>query len=166
MTMDKTGIELLEHVLDVYGADRTRWPARVRLELTQLEQVSPQARRMIADAVAFERLLSHAPVLPQARIAALSGRISAEAARTPRMVATAPAVTLRPPAQRRLRWPLQASSAAALAASLFIGILAGQSQTLAPTVTELASAVGLETVADTQQIAQTDEAVGLDEDLL
>lgn len=166
MTMNKTGIELLEHVLDVYGADRTRWPARVRLELTQLEQVSPQARRMIADAAAFERLLAHAPVVPQARVAALAERISAQAARTPRMASTRPAGALRVEAPRRARWPLQASGAAALAASLLIGILAGQSQTLAPTVTELASAVGLETVSDIQQIAHTDEAVGLDEDLL
>jgi len=46
---------------------------------------------------------------------------------------------------------------AALAASLMIGVLAGQSSALAPTVGEIAAAAGLGTAADSQQFAQFDD---------
>jgi hypothetical protein len=46
---------------------------------------------------------------------------------------------------------------AALAASLMIGVLAGQSSAIAPTVGEIADAAGLSTSADTQQFAHFDD---------
>ncbi|MEQ1718516.1 MAG: hypothetical protein ABL907_21450, partial [Hyphomicrobium sp.] len=150
-------------VLDAYGADRTRWPAQSRRDLSQVLSASSEARRRLADAEAFDKLLDLAPLVPAAKLEALSQRIVAEAARTPRI-----AVSRSAPVPVRLpQWRRHVSGMAALAASLMIGIFAGQSQTMAPAVGELAAVVGIEDVSAGQQLAQTEEAdVVLDEDTL
>lgn len=165
MTVKKTGLELLEEVLDAYGADRTRWPADVRRQLAPLVSSSPEARRMMAEAEAFDRLLDLAPALPQAKVTALADRIALQAGRTPRMVSSTP-MTL-PGSERAPVWRRHAAGMASLAASLMIGLLLGQSQTVAPAIGDLASAVGLydaQQIAQNAQTAETD--VAIDEDLL
>ena len=72
MSRTKTGLDLLQEVLDAYGGDRTRWPAHVRLELSQLLSVSPQARELLAGAQALDRLLDMAPAVPKEKIDALA----------------------------------------------------------------------------------------------
>lgn len=155
MSKAKTGLDLLQDVLDAYGGDRTRWPAHARLELSQLLSMSPEARKMLTEAQALDRLLDLAPSLPKDRVAALSARILAEASHSPRVVVNTAAARLRPPVMTQ--WRRFSAGAAALAASLMIGVLAGQSSTLAPAMSEIANVAGLATGADSQQFAQFDD---------
>lgn len=156
MSRTKTGLDLLQEVLDAYGGDRTRWPAHVRLELSQLLSVSPQARELLAGAQALDRLLDMAPAVPKEKIDALAQRILAQAARSPRVATSTggPVQAARPAVPQ---WRRFSAGMAALAASLMIGVLAGQSSALAPTVGEIAAAAGLGTAADSQQFAQFDD---------
>lgn len=143
---------MLKNVLDVYGADRTRWPAASRREISALLTVSEEARRLVADAEAFDRLLDTAPPPGATRIAALSDRILAASRQTPRVVSTASPPRLRAaPIVRRY-----AGGLAALAASLMIGILAGQSTSVQPAVTALATLAGLDEAALTN-VSRADE---------
>ncbi|MCB1484180.1 MAG: hypothetical protein KDJ17_04730 [Hyphomicrobiaceae bacterium] len=161
---NKTGMDLLQDVLDAYGGDRTRWPAHVRLELSQLLTVSAEARQQLAEAQALDRLLDLAPAVPKARIDALAERIMAQAVTSPRVVAIG-----RKPASRPVtsHWGRLGGGIAALAASLVMGIAVGQSSAIAPTVSEIADAAGLSSSADTQQFAQFDDAdVAVYEDTL
>lgn len=162
----KTQLEILDEALDAYGSDRTRWPAPVRLELSQLISSSPEARHMMAEAEAFDRLLDMAPNLPAECVSALSDRIMAQTARTPRVVVSKDAPVTRPKAVQS--WRRHAAGISALAASLVIGVLAGQNATMAPAVSEIATAVGIESLAsDSARMAATDETdVGIDGDLL
>lgn len=161
----KKGMALLEDVLDAYGGDRTRWPAPVRLELSQLLSASPEAQARLAEAAALDRLLDLAPTVSADRTTVLAERIMAQAARTPRMAASHAGPVARPrPAPV---WKRHAAGISALAASLVIGLFAGQSQTMAPAVTEIASVVGIDSVAEATRLATTDETdAGIDEDLL
>lgn len=157
-------LERLDGVLETFGADRLRWPADVRRELATLMASSEEAKRRMREAEAFDRLLDTAPQLSGDRIAALTDRIMAGAARTPRMAVSN---TIQKPATRAPVWRRHAGGMAALAASLMIGILAGQSQTMTPAVSEVAALAGFDLESAGQQVAQTDEAdVSIDEDLL
>lgn len=162
----KSGLELLDHVLAAYGSDRTRWPASSRLELAELIAHSDGARAMLAEAEALDRLLDMAPAVASARVAALSDRIAAQALRGPRIV-SAKEIMAPPAARPAPVWRRHAAGISALAASLMIGLFAGQNATVAPAVSELASAVGIESLSDNAKVAATDETyVGLDEDML
>lgn len=161
----KSGLELLDDVLAAYGSDRKRWPAAVRLELSQLIAASPEAREMLEEAEALDRLIDMAPAMAPARIAALSDRIAAQAMRGPRIVSAKEIAA--PPVRPVPAWKRHAAGLSALAASLMIGLFAGQNASVAPAVSELASAVGIESLSDNTKIAATDETyVGLDEDML
>lgn len=164
---EKTGLELLDDVLAIYGSDRARWPTGVRNELAGLIASSAEARAMVAEAEALDRLMDLAPKMSGDRLALLSDRIAAQAERTPRM-SVIPG-TNQPRAKPAPEWRRHATGITALAASLVLGILIGQNATLAPAVSEMATAVGIESLGDGSQIASTDEAyidVGIDEDLL
>lgn len=157
-------LERLDDVLGTYGADARRWPEAARRELSALLATSAEAKRRVRAADAFDRLLDKAPLVEADRLAALTGRIIAEAARTPRMAVSN---SLAPPRPRAAAWRRHAGGIAALAASLMIGIFAGQSQTMAPAVNEVAAVVGLDMEASGQQVAQTDETdITIEEDLL
>lgn len=163
----KTGIALLEETLDIYGADRTRWPLDVRRALSGLLSENADARRLLAEGEALDRLLDLAPAIENERVLALSGRIAAASRTTPRMAATANV-----PAPKKAIWtPRRAVSGMALAASLVLGIVAGQSVEMAPAVSELAAAVGIdassEVVPGNNTVALGDDAdTGFYEDLL
>ncbi|HMN37939.1 MAG TPA: hypothetical protein PKD49_09585 [Hyphomicrobium sp.] len=156
MSRTKTGLGLLQDVLAAYGGDRTRWPAHVRLELSQLLTVSPEARRQLAEAQALDKLLDMAPAVPEQRVDTLAQRILAQAARSPRVVTSNAPVQNRRPAMAQ--WRSLSAGMAALAASLMIGVLAGQSSAIAPAVGEIADAAGLGSTTDSQQFAQFDDA--------
>ncbi len=53
--------EALERLLEIYGADRTRWPARERLRFAGVISDDKAAARMLAEADALDRLLEQAP---------------------------------------------------------------------------------------------------------
>src|SRR5262245_7919941 len=73
--------QALERLLEIYGADRTRWPARERLRFASLVAEDEASRRLMAEASALDRLLDVAPKASAAREHALKERIVAAALR-------------------------------------------------------------------------------------
>ncbi len=163
----KTNEELaaLSRLIEACGADRTRWPAPARLRFAALLKSAPEARRMLAEAAALDRLLDKAPRVPESRHAALAERIAAMARSLPQQPVTAgaawdadetasnhaasrnaPGVTdLAAVRSGRTRssvgsaWSGRAGWQAAglLAASLVLGIALGGAGLLAPAVVHL-----------------------------
>lgn len=121
-------IEGLQRLLDVYGADRSRWPARERLRYVPLLAESADARRLLEEARALDALLDEAPAPNDADIDVLATRIMTAAGASP---ATRPSTVtaFKPRARVGARrsgdsgfgWP----AAALLAASLVLGVFAG-----------------------------------------
>lgn len=152
----------LAAALDTYGADRTRWPAPLRHALSGLIAASAEAQRMLQDAEDFDRLLDEAPAASPDEVARLADRIVAAAERQPRVVSSRPDAPVR---QRRSISGQNRWAAAALAASLVLGIVAGQSRTIAPAADLLIGAS--DQSAASSQLALIDETDRLlDEDLL
>ncbi|MFN0218091.1 MAG: hypothetical protein ACKVP4_04655 [Hyphomicrobium sp.] len=156
----------LEAALDAYGADRSRWPAPVRLGLSAFIAASEAAQLKVREAEAFDRLLDAAPSLSAERIDALAARIGALAERQPR-VAHQSDVQVGQRSQpagfgRRDRgW-----AAAALAASLALGVFASQMPGIDQASSALIAGVSNDD-GSSQQLALTDDGEGLtDEDLL
>lgn len=87
MSMSNKSMTMAEfaRLLDVYGAERTRWPVESRAAAAHLA-ADAEARRMLAEAEALDRLLERAPVPGLAVEAALAERIVAAAQRSPRVV--------------------------------------------------------------------------------
>lgn len=171
--------EALERLLDVYGADRTRWPARERLRFAGIVSEDKLAARMLAEANALDRLLEQAPRASAAEVDALKERIMAAALRTgaPQLAVvaagkpgSAKVVSLaarRAPMIARFargEWP----AAAVLAASLVLGVMLGSAGTFNSTLEEVAQVAGFDsTAADSSQLALGDDTYGqMDEDLL
>jgi hypothetical protein len=162
----------LEHLLDVYGSDRTRWPVDARAGAGQLATRDKAARRLLGEAEALDRVLERAPMPSLAREAALADRIISAAQRSPRIVrleeASAPAGT----SENVIRWPGARSRsqwlrsdagrvAGLFAASLLCGIYFGLSN-LAQGALEDVAGITLGTSSG-PTLAQLDP---LDEDLL
>jgi hypothetical protein len=160
------GLDKLEAALDTYGADRTRWPAPLRLSLSGLIAGNPDANKMLKDAEAFDRLLDSAPQYDTARLGKLSNRIVAAAERQPRLITDNTRLAKRAGSAWSVIRRHHGFAATALAASLVLGVFAGQLNMFNSTADVLLGAdAGNSTV--TKQLAQTDDADGfLDEDLL
>ncbi len=157
------GLDKLEAALDTYGADRTRWPAPLRHALSGLIAGNGEAQKLLADAELFDRLLDRAPQYDVARIAKLKERIAAAAERQPRLVATRPDARAPQPVLRRS----QGIVATALAASLVLGLFAGQSSVLNSTADLILGNDSAASANGMRQVARTDDADSLlDEDLL
>lgn len=171
--------EALEHLLEIHGADRTRWPARERLRFAGVISRDAAAARMLAEAQALDRLLDQAPRASEASIEALKGRIIAAALRSqpPHLTAIAghrpaPAKAwlgqLRRPSlvARFGEWP----AAAVLAASLVLGVMLGTAGTFDTTMQQMAKVAGLAgttSATDSSHLALGEEVLGQsDEDLL
>jgi hypothetical protein len=135
----------LEHVLETFGANPRRWPEGMRSGLLRLLAVDDVAQRMLRDAEALDRLIDLAPEISAGRRSALLGRIVDAAERQPRLVSGAGAnagdarepATASRPSQGGRRWTRWSSrddvfAGVALAASLAIGIMLGQSQVASP----------------------------------
>ena len=162
----------LEHLLDVYGSDRTRWPVDARTGAGQLATRDRAARRLLGEAEALDRVLERAPLPSLAREAALADRIISAAQRSPRIVrleeTPAPAGT----SENVIRWPgaraksqwLQSDAgrvAGLFAASLLCGIYFGLSNAAQGALEDVAG-ITLGTSSG-PTLAQLDP---LDEDLL
>ena len=118
-------------LLDIYGADRTRWPLAVRASAATRLAADTKARVLLAEAEALDTLLLRAPEPEGADVSALADRIIAAALRAPRLVASSgPAAPAVAAPRSALRAPDRAPqrAAALLAASMMIGIFVGQSQ--------------------------------------
>jgi hypothetical protein len=159
----KQRLDLLDRTLEVYGGDLRRWPDGTRARLADLVTSSQDAKRRIAAARALDHVLDFAPRLSEVQNAALADRIVARAARQPRVV-----TRLELPPRRRLSDRINhGMAAAALAASLMIGILSGQNTTFASVTDALVGDNGAISSGAGQQMAQTDDADSLlDEDML
>lgn len=156
------GLDKLEATLDTYGADRTRWPAPVRHALSGLIAGNTEAQKLLKDAEAFDRLLDKAPRYDAARLNRLRERIAAAAVRQPRLIATRPKTMMSPVLRRHT-----GLVATALAASLVLGIFAGQSSIISRTADTILNGDGVGYASSGRQMAQTDEAGSLlSEDLL
>ena len=170
MQDQKQIFDLLDRTLETYGADPARWPAGVHSKVSAFVSNNQDAQRRIVEARALENVLSFAPNIPGTRHAGLANQIVSRAIRQPRAVTSneLPAASTRklPTAAGATSWRRQALTSGTLAASLMLGILAGQNAT----VVTLADAVltsGKMQDAATQQIAQSDDIETLwDEDLL
>jgi hypothetical protein len=147
----------LETALDTYGADRTRWPAPLRHELSALIAGDAAARKLLRDAELFDQLLDHAPQYDAARLDNLKQRIENATGQQPRLVASRPGTSL-PTVLRRFH----GVAATALAASLVLGVVAGQSSIVNSIWNSNSN-----TASTSRQIAQTDDTdVLLYEDML
>jgi transposase-like protein len=146
-----------ERLLDVYGGDRTRWPAEQRAAAAQLVARDGGARRLLAEAEGLDRVLERAPLPALAAEAGLADRIVAAARRSPRIVSVASQrsgsashARLLASAPRSVRggWMGlahgKASAAGFLAASLIGGVLLGLSSLPQSVMPQLADLVGLD----------------------
>jgi hypothetical protein len=163
----------LQAVVDTFGGDRARWPAAARLRLATLVATDVAAARIVAEAVALDRLLDLAPSVPPERARALASRIQAMAAVTPRdrggdsgvmhgrdggsatsTLSMAPSlpvrvladVAKRPGTFGTPRAPLMGrarQAMALLAASLVLGVFIGSSDVAGPVVSLVTDALGL-----------------------
>jgi len=174
--------EALERLLEIYGADRTRWPARERLRFAGVISEDKAASHMLAEAKALDALLDRAPRPSEAAVEALKDRIMAAALREPPAqvsAATRPSASITSIRSRRrvlpaitarfAEWP----AAAVLAASLVVGVMLGSAGTFDATMTQMAQVAGLQSATsdntgtvDSAQLALGDEIDSQYEDLL
>ncbi len=173
--------QALEHLLDVYGAERTRWPARERLRFASFICEDEAAQRLVAESAALDAVLDRATRASEDRERVLKERIVAAALRiseTKLAVVTGAGdktsrlPTWLTPARRSLslggkrtgrEWP----AAALLAASLVVGVMLGSAGTFDTTVQDVAEATGFATASDSPQLALGEEILAMsDEDLL
>lgn len=153
--------DLLERTLATFGADAARWPRDVQSRLPAFIAANRQAQTRLAEARALDKVLEFAPRLSDERSRHLVDEIVARAARQPRVVTGGGAALARPSHFNRLR--THTIAAAALAASLMLGVFAGQNATVG-NLTEAMVGGGS---TSSQQVAQGDETENLfDEDLL
>jgi len=153
----------LELFLDVYGADRTRWPARDRLRFAGIIGEDEEALRLVSEAAALDRLLDLSVPISDERERALRDRIMSAAVDAPAKPAHRQVM---PAAFGRSEWP----AAAVLAASLVVGVFLGSSGTLDTTMQEVGDVAGLTTtvIAEDSQLALLGDETALltEEDLL
>jgi len=174
--------EALERLLDIHGADRTRWPARERLRFASVISDDETAARMLAEASALDMLLDKASRPSEAGIEALKERIMAaalreHAAQLPVATGSSASVTsiwsrrrsLSAIAPRFAEWP----AAAVLAASLVLGVMLGSAGTFESTMSQMAQVAGLQSTAsdstgtfDSAQLALGDDTDSQYEDLM
>lgn len=167
----------LARLLDIHGADRTRWPARERLKFAGVVSEDEAAATLLAEAEALDRLLDRAPRVGEAKIDALKERIVAVALRSDRPQLKAISGGKSEPAKgwlgevRRPQWvPARFHewpAAAVLAASLVLGVMLGSAGTFDTTMQQVASVAGYSTTEDGTSVALNDEVLGTgDEDML
>jgi hypothetical protein len=159
-------LDLLELTLDTFGADRTRWPAQRRHELSHFIASNAEARRLMAQAAMFDRLLDEAPTVDTSRHAAILSGIMEKIEHTPRMVIENTIAARKQSLPVWRRWG-GAGAGAALAASLMLGVIAGQNAAISGVADEMAAITGLASSPPVQQVALTDDSGSdFDEDLL
>jgi hypothetical protein len=178
---ESSELEALERLLASHGADRTRWPAPARLRFAPLLAARGDARRLVAEAAALDRLLDLAPA-PATNRGALADRIVAAASadagqrqviRLPERgrlgslfgSAAARAGAIGGASLRSGPW----AGGALLAASLVLGAFMGTSGAIDSAIRPLTvAAIGdTDTDADASQVAMGVDGVGpYEEELL
>jgi len=167
-------IAALSRVLDAFGSDRSRWPAGAAERFRPLLAEAPQARALLAEARALERVLDQAPRPSGERMRALTERIVAivetgepEATATPGSGGRVIALPTRirdigraAAAADRNVW----QTAALLAACLVAGVYLGASPAVTPVLQDFAESIGVTSELDSTSYAFFDES--LDEDAL
>ena len=158
-----------EHLLDVYGADRTRWPLAARVSAAARLTTDGEARRLLREAEALDAVLLRTSEPDDADVARLTDRIVAAARTAPRLAATSQTST--PPQVHpsgRLGGngrDLMRRGAALLAASLMMGIFIGQSQLGARAVPAREELTGIGSSASADRLAMLDLHIdAVDED--
>jgi anti-sigma factor RsiW len=154
--------QALRHLLDVYGADRTRWPAAERLQLSRFIASDPRARTELAEAAALESVLDRAPRVSAERERVVLARIESIIAAD--VGASRPTQPTKPERKAPIRSLLLRPVSALLAASLMLGIVSGSSSFMSPTIDALADAMGLGD-SDTEIVSATDILHGTEEAL-
>lgn len=125
-------------LLDTHGGDPARWPPDRRAEAERLIATSPEARRLVGEAAALDRVLAAAPAVGASQPLELSKRIIEAVRASQRGGKRGGAGSAMAP----VRW-LGWASAGVLAASFAFGIVLGLSETGAPYVADVAVATGL-----------------------
>lgn len=142
-------LSALVNRLEISGSDRTRWPAQERLRFAPLIAQSDEARRLLAEAAALDRLLDAAPAADPGKLDALIDRICAAAEAEGQLpadnVVSISAARRSPaaPAKRALHQRSGWQAAALLAASLFVGAFVGTSGLLGSAVSSLGGEVNM-----------------------
>ncbi|PKQ08120.1 MAG: hypothetical protein CVT73_07840 [Alphaproteobacteria bacterium HGW-Alphaproteobacteria-12] len=150
-------LERLKAILAAYGASPGRWPADERMAAEALLAASAEARGLVADAALFDMLLDEAPLDAPSR--ALAERLVAA---RPRAVPPARASLALPKSRGFIGglveavWPYgsPAFPAAALAASLVLGVALGST-------TDLAVGTGTTTVTASADATASDDFIAL-----
>jgi hypothetical protein len=170
----KALMEALSRTLDAYGSDAARWPKGSADRLRTLIAEAPEARALLTEARALERVLDRAPVPSTDRVHALADRIVA-AAVAEQAVSVRPAtgggrVIALPARIRDIRRAAAAAdrtvwqTAALLAACLVAGIYIGSSPLVTPVLQDVAQSIGVVEEGDGMSYAFFDES--LEEDTL
>lgn len=140
----------LHSVLEIYGADRMRWPAAVRLHLSQVIVSDPLAKQALDEAAALDRLLNKAPEVSVERERALASQIVASAFSQALVrfdskldSPVGAVIAMKPRSATAHKGFLHQAGAALLAASLVLGIFAGATGQLSSTFDVVAEALGL-----------------------
>ncbi len=164
--LSPVGLDKLEAILDTYGADRTRWPAPMRLALSSLIAGNPDAQKMLKDAEAFDRLLDSAPHYDMGRLDKLTERIASAVERQPRLVSSKSAVAKSGSARWTAMRRHHGIAATALAASLVLGLFAGQLKVVNSTADVLLGGDNATAVSSRQLALSDDTDSFLEEDML
>jgi hypothetical protein len=150
-----------QNLIDVYGAERTRWPLSARAGAAALLAADIEARRLLAEVVALDAVLAHgeAGSTPNAMAtSALAARIVAAAAKTPRIASASepvkPMGVAGSSASRQGRTDVW-RAAAVLAASMVLGVFVGQSQLGAQALPKIAALAGV-SFATAERMAMAD----------
>lgn len=163
-----------EHLLEVYGSDRTRWPIAVRASAAACVASSAAARRLLSEAEALDALLLRSEDPDKQAVSALVERIVAASGATPRVPAHSD--TMIDASRRAAESSPKAKSKviaskdwmrgiALLAASLMIGIFVGQSQLGAGAVPALEDLTGISASRSADRLAMLDLHIeAVDED--
>lgn len=173
-------LKSLRNLLERFGADRERWPDRQRAGAEDLLGKSAEARALVAEFTALDRLLdSHAAAMEEALATeqdALAARIMSAVTESGK--GNDNVVPLNAARQRRARLPTASTerwqslaAAGALAASLVLGITAGLSEYADPALSTVSEALGLagiesDTVAMSDPIFDAVDESTFDEDVL
>ena len=162
-TIEGTGLDALDRVLERFGSDRTRWPAPVRRNFAGLLATSADAKARLREAEALDRLLDLAPE-PEIDTRALADRIlAAAAAETPAVAHPKARIAwakIGGATTARAEWP----AAALLAASLVLGMFVGLNGTFDTAVAPLVAQASTSDDIDSGQIAFDSDAMGMYEE--
>lgn len=169
---DRTELAALGAVLDVHGGDEARWPKAAVERFAPLISRSAEARRMIAEAKALDRLLAEADdadVRPTPRQAALADRIMAATGASAAPVPAGNVVGIgsaRETARSRVAPRQSWQAAALLAASLVAGLYVGSGLGTSPLLADVAERLGIGQLVEPTVVLISDAAGEREEEWL